>query len=62
MALTTAYATGLRISEAARLKIADIDSSRMVVRVEAGKGGRQRLLLARHSERPRLRSMENVHR
>jgi len=45
VALTTAYATGLRISEAARLKIADIDSSRMVVRVEAGKGGKDRYVM-----------------
>ncbi len=45
VALTTAYATGLRISEAARLKIADIDSSRMLVRVEAGKGGKDRYVM-----------------
>ena len=32
--LTTCYAAGLRISEAVRLKIADIDSKRMVIRVE----------------------------
>ena len=38
VAMTTAYASGLRISEAARLKTADIDSSRMVIRVESGKG------------------------
>jgi len=36
-ALTTAYAAGLRASEAVSLKIADIDSSRMVLRVEQGK-------------------------
>ena len=42
-ALTTAYAAGLRASEAAGIKVADIDSSRMVVRVEQGKGGRDRL-------------------
>lgn len=41
-ALTTAYAAGLRASEAARLKVGDIDSSRMVMRVEHGKGGRDR--------------------
>ncbi len=38
-ALTTAYAAGLRAAEAARLKIADIDSARGVIRVEHGKGG-----------------------
>src|SRR6202040_135988 len=38
-ALTTAYAAGLRASEAAGIKVADIDSSRMVIPVEQGKGG-----------------------
>ena len=36
--LTVCYAAGLRISEAVRLKVADIDSERMVIRVEQGKG------------------------
>jgi site-specific recombinase XerD len=36
-ALTAAYAAGLRASEAVGLKVADIDSSRMVIRVEHGK-------------------------
>jgi integrase/recombinase XerD len=36
--LTTCYAAGLRVSEATRLKVADIDSERMVLRVEQGKG------------------------
>jgi integrase/recombinase XerD len=44
-ALTTAYAAGLRASEAASIKIADIDSSRMVIRVEQGKGGRDRYVM-----------------
>ncbi len=36
--LMTAYATGLRVSELVRLKVGDIDSERMMVRVEQGKG------------------------
>jgi integrase/recombinase XerD len=44
-ALTTAYAAGLRASEVASLKIPDIDSSRMVIRVELGKGGRDRYVM-----------------
>src|SRR5215469_4047917 len=34
--LTVCYAAGLRISEAVRLKVAHIDSKRMVIRVEQG--------------------------
>ena len=36
------YACGLRLSEAANLKIADIDSHRMMIRVAHGKGNKQR--------------------
>jgi len=35
--LMTAYATGLRISEATHLKVTDIDSQRMMLRVDQGK-------------------------
>jgi site-specific recombinase XerD len=41
-ALTTAYAAGLRASEAARLKVSDIDSARMMIRIEEGKGAKDR--------------------
>ena len=44
-ALTTVYAAGLRVSEVVMLKIADIDSGRMVIRVEHGKGGKDRYVM-----------------
>jgi integrase/recombinase XerD len=41
-ALGTAYGAGLRVSEVAALKIDDIDSARMLLRVEQGKGRKDR--------------------
>ncbi len=40
--LTTLYATGMRFSEAANLRIEDIDSQRMQIRITNGKGAKQR--------------------
>jgi len=40
--LMTLYGTGMRRSEAARLKISDIDSQRMVIHIRQGKGSRDR--------------------
>jgi len=40
--LSTIYACGLRISEAAGLRIQDIDSSRMVIYINQSKGGKSR--------------------
>lgn len=43
--LIVTYAAGLRVSETAHLKITDIDSSRMLIRVEQGKGKKDRYTL-----------------
>ncbi len=41
-ALSVAYGAGLRASEVLSLKVSDIDSGRMVLRVEQGKGRKDR--------------------
>jgi integrase/recombinase XerD len=43
--LMTIYSAGLRVSEAARLKVLDIDSERMTIRVNEGKGLKDRYTL-----------------
>ena len=43
--LMTTYSAGLRVSEAARLKVTDIDSQRMTIRVDQGKGAKDRYTL-----------------
>jgi site-specific recombinase XerD len=40
--LLTIYSGGLRVSEAARLRVSDIDSNRMLIRVNQGKGRKDR--------------------
>lgn len=41
-ALSVAYGAGLRAAEVATLKVSDIDSKRMLIRVEQGKGRKDR--------------------
>jgi len=43
--LTTTYAAGLRVSEVCQLKTSNIDSARMMLRVECGKGAKDRYTL-----------------
>ena len=41
-ALMTAYGAGLRVSEVARLTVGDIESKRMLIRIQQGKGKKDR--------------------
>ena len=41
-ALMTAYGAGLRVSEVSRLTLGDIDSKRMLIRIQQGKGKKDR--------------------
>lgn len=47
--LSTAYAAGLRIGEVQRLRLTDIDSKRMAIRVEQGKGRKDRYVMLSNS-------------
>ncbi|MGB7348211.1 MAG: tyrosine-type recombinase/integrase, partial [Pirellulaceae bacterium] len=42
--LMVLYSAGMRFSEAAHLRIADIDSDRMMITIAHGKGSKQRLV------------------
>jgi site-specific recombinase XerD len=44
-ALSVAYGAGLRASEITSLKVEDVDSTRMVIRVEQGKGRKDRYVM-----------------
>jgi integrase/recombinase XerD len=44
-ALSAAYGAGLRVSEVAALKVSDIDSTRMMLRIEQGKGRKDRFAM-----------------
>ena len=55
-ALSVAYGAGLRVSEVVHLKVGDIDSQRMVIRVEQGKGKKDRYAMLSPSLLKALRS------
>ena len=44
-ALSVAYGAGLRVSEVVALKVSDIESQRMTLRVEQGKGDKDRFVM-----------------
>ena len=52
-ALMLCYGAGLRISEAVKIRVSDIDSKRMLIRVEEGKGRKDRYVMLS----PRLRAV-----
>ena len=60
--LMTTYATGLRVSEVVRLKVTDIDSNRMMIRVEEGKGEKDRYTILSQRLLQELRTYWQIHR
>ena len=61
-ALSLAYGTGLRASEVVALKVGDIDSERMTLRVEQGKGHKDRYAMLSPVLLTRLRTWWRVAR
>ena len=61
-ALSVAYGAGLRASEVAALKVGDIDSKRMTLRIEQGKGAKDRYAMLSPVVLQRLRTWWRVAR
>ena len=61
-ALSVAYGAGLRASEVVALKVGDIDSERMALRIEQGKGGKDRYAMLAPVLLERLRAWWRVAR
>ena len=57
MILTTCYAAGLRLGEALRLQVTNVDSGRMVLHVEQGKGARDRYVMLSPTLLEQLRNL-----
>lgn len=59
---TTMYSAGLRTGEVAKLRVSDIDSQRMAIRVEQGKGRKDRYTILAERTLPLLRRYWKVYR
>lgn len=62
LVLMTTYSAGLRVSETVHLKVSDIDSQRMMIRVEQGKGKKDRYTLLSERLCKELRMYWQVYR
>lgn len=62
LVMMACYSSGLRLSEAVHLKVTDIDSERMQIRVEQGKGKKDRYTLLGKTMLNELRSYWKVYR
>ena len=62
VALSVAYGAGLRVAEVVALKVSDIDSKRMVIRIEQGKGHKDRYVMLSPHLLELLRAWYNVAR
>jgi len=60
--LLTIYSCGLRLTEGCTLKVSDIDSQRMVIHVEQGKGGKDRYVPLPERTLIELRNWYKTHR
>jgi len=60
--LMTTYSGGLRVSEMVRLKLTDIDSERMAIRVDQGKGKKDRRTILSRRLLHELRAYWKIHR
>ncbi len=60
--LVTIYSAGLRVSEACRLRVSDIDSKLMQIRIEQGKGRKDRYTLLGQKNLELLREYYRVYR
>jgi integrase len=62
VALTTIYSCGLRLGEALKLEVGDIDSKRMFLHIRAGKGNRDRYVPLPQRTLELLRQVWRSHR